>query len=81
MAFYLGSSNNLKICLNGVEYCFGQYLEAPIVNRDVLLSLDGYILRDSNGLYLIANNNVLLSLDGHMLKDSNELYLTAKEIE
>lgn len=52
MALYLGSSNKLKINLDGVVYCLNLYSTTPITNRIRLLSLENYILKDANGLYL-----------------------------
>lgn len=57
MALYLGSSEELKICLNGVEYCLNLYSTTPITNGIRLLSSEDYILKDSNGLYLTAKED------------------------
>lgn len=54
MALYLGSSGKLKINLNGVIYNLNMLSAEPIINGIRLLSSEGYILKDSNGLYLIA---------------------------
>jgi hypothetical protein len=52
MALYLGSSEKLQINLNGISYYLNFFSENPITNGIRLLSSDGYILKDSNGLYL-----------------------------
>lgn len=52
MALYLGSSENLKVNLDGVVYYLNLYSETPITNGTRLLSSEWYILKDSNGLYL-----------------------------
>ena len=52
MALYLGSSEKLKINLNNITYYMNLFSENPITNGIRLLSSDGYILKDSNGLYL-----------------------------
>lgn len=57
MALYLGSSEGLKIYLNGVEYCLNLYSTVPITNGIRLLSSEDYILKDSSGLYLTAKED------------------------
>lgn len=52
MALYLGSSEKLQIILNNIIYCLNLYSEMPITNNIKLLSSDGYVLKDYNGLYL-----------------------------
>ena len=52
MALYLGNSEKLKIYLDGVRYCLNLFAEQPITNNIRLLSSDGFVLKDSNGLYL-----------------------------
>ena len=52
MALYLGSSEKLKINLDGVTYYLNLFSETPITNGIRLLSSEGYILKDSNGLYV-----------------------------
>lgn len=52
MALYLGSSEKLKINVNNIAYYLNLFSEKPITNGIRLLSSDGYILKDSNGLYL-----------------------------
>ena len=84
MALYLGSSDKLKINLGGIVYRLNLYSETPITSDIRLVSSDGYILRDSSGLYLITKDSViisenrLLSSDNYILKDSNGLYLNYK---
>ena len=52
MALYLGSSEELKVILNGVIYRLNLFSSTPITNGIRLLSSESYILKDSNGLYL-----------------------------
>lgn len=47
MALYLGNSEKLKINFSGEEYS----LKLLSINS-ILATLDNYILKDSNGLYL-----------------------------
>lgn len=54
MALYL-NNEKVKINIGGKVYILNI---APInIERIKLLSLDGYILTDSNGVYLIAKEN------------------------
>lgn len=60
MALYLGRSEKLKINLDNNIYRFNLFSETPIVNGIKLLSSEGYILKDINGIYLTVlddNNN------------------------
>ena len=57
MALYLGSSDKLKIVLNGVTCCLNLLSATPIANVIRLLSSDGYILKSSNELYLVAKED------------------------
>ena len=57
MALYLGSSQELKVNLDGVVYRFNLYVETPITNGVRLLSSDDYILKDSNGIYLTSKES------------------------
>ena len=52
MAVYLGSSEKLKVNLNGIIYYLNLFAKTPITNGARLLSAEGHILKDSNGLYL-----------------------------
>lgn len=56
MALYLGS-DKVKINLNGIVHHLNLFSETLILNGTTLLSSDGYMLRDSNGLYLTAKEN------------------------
>jgi hypothetical protein len=56
MALYLGSTGKRKVILNDVVYCLNASMMSPIVDN-ILLSSDNYILKDSNGIYLIPNFN------------------------
>lgn len=57
MALYLGSSDKLKINLNNVAYCLNLYSTTPITNGVRLLTLENYILKDSNDLYITSKEN------------------------
>lgn len=57
MALYLGSSGKLKVDLNNSKYYLNLYTKIPITNGIKLLSSEGYILKDSKGLYLTAKES------------------------
>ena len=87
MALYLG--------IEKIKISFGDNrlyrLNIPslvsVINRVRLWSSDNYILKDSNGIYLIPKDSMvtngypLLSEDGYILKDKNDLYLIIEEVE
>ena len=79
MALYLGE-DKVKLNLDGIVYFLNLCSEMPVFDGGILLSSDGYILHDSNGLYLTANGTRLLSSDGYILKDLNDYYLTIEEV-
>lgn len=79
MALYLGE-DKVKLNLDGIVYFLDLYSEMPVFNGGILLSSDGYILQDLNGLYLTVNGTRLLSSDGYNIKDLND-YLTIEEVE
>lgn len=54
MALYLGNGEKLKITINNVKYYLNLISKIPITNGVRLLTSNGYILKDSNGLYLTA---------------------------
>ena len=56
MALYLGK-DAVKINLNGIVYSLNLFSSNPILNGVSLLSSEGYILRDSNGLYLTTKES------------------------
>ena len=56
MALYLGS-DKVKINLDGVTYCLNLYSTTLIINGICLLSLDNYLLKDINGLYITAKES------------------------
>lgn len=56
MALYLGS-NKKKINLNGIVYNLNLYSATPILNGLQLLSYDGYVLKDANGLYVTVKED------------------------
>ena len=88
MALYLGD-NKVKINLNWIVCSLNLFSSNLILNGDLLLSSDDYILQDSNGIYLIPNDSPaintstvkLLLSDGCALKESTGLYLVYKEDE
>ena len=57
MALYLGTSEKLKVFLNGVAYRFNFFTTEPITNGVRLLSSDNYVLRDSMGAYLTTSES------------------------
>ena len=88
MALYLGN-DKIKINLDGVVYCLNLVASTFNKNYIALLSSDNFILRDSNGLYLlpvdaeipVIDGTMMLTLDDYILQDINGLYLTTKESE
>lgn len=56
MALYLGSER-WQINLNGKKYYLNLFSAIPSLNGMKLLSSDGYILKDSNGLYLTSKES------------------------
>lgn len=84
MGFYLGT-DKVKINLDGTVYYLNMIVK-PIIR---LLSSDNYMLKGSDGLYLVVSDTgvagisefAVSSSDGYILKDSNGLYLTVKESE
>lgn len=56
MALYLGNSEKLKFNLNGFLYHLNFFTSSSqsITNGIRLLSSDGYVLKDSKGLYLTS---------------------------
>lgn len=56
MALYLGN-DKVKINLNGVVYNLNFASAMPIFNGVLLLSSEGYILKDINELYLTAKED------------------------
>lgn len=82
MAIYIGGKK-WKLRINGVALNINIPTSIPITNGIVLLSSDGFMLKDVNNLYMTATDiddyeNKLLSFDDYILKDLNELYLTTK---
>ena len=57
MALYLGSSEKLKVNVGGVRFSFKIFSTTPMLNGIPLLSSEGYILKDSNGLYLTSKES------------------------
>ena len=56
MALYLGNYNVHKVIFNNVIYHLNLFSEIPITNGIRLLSSEGYILKDSNGLYITSKD-------------------------
>ena len=54
MALYLGSSGMLKIATDKGVCRLIILSSSPVVNGVLLKSSDGYVLKDSNGVYLTA---------------------------
>lgn len=54
MALYLGSSEKMKIYLDGTLRRLNIFSTNLITNGAKLLSSDNFILKDSNGAYLTA---------------------------
>lgn len=52
MALYLGSSEKLNLRLGNAVCLINLFSEIPITNGIRRLSSEGYILKDSNGLYI-----------------------------
>ena len=53
MGLYLGSKE-VDIVLNGNIFYLNIFSETPITDGVLLKSSDGYILKDTNGAYIIA---------------------------
>ena len=78
MGLYLGDKK-VKLYTDSVLHKLNLYSAMNVMR---LLSSDGYVLKDSNGLFLTVptmNETMLLSADGYILKDSNGLFLTIKK--
>lgn len=56
MALYLGN-DKIKININGIVYNLNLLSETLILNGVRLLSSEGYILRDINGVYITAKED------------------------
>ena len=54
MALYLGSDKKLKITIDDKQYSLRFFSTTPITNGVRLLTSEGEILKDSNGLYITA---------------------------
>lgn len=58
MALYFGSSSKQKIILNNSQVRLNiPTSSSPASGGIVLMSLDNYMLKDSNGLYLTAKED------------------------
>ena len=56
MAIYL-CNNKVKINLNGIMCSLNLFSSNLILNGVLLLASEGYILKDSNGLYLTTKES------------------------
>ena len=56
MALYLGSEK-VKLIFDNTKYQLNLYSEKLITNGIILLSSDGYMLKDLDGLYLTAKED------------------------
>jgi Mn-dependent DtxR family transcriptional regulator len=56
MALYLGGQK-VKININGIAYKLHIFSNASLTNYVRLLSSEGYVLKDSNGLLLTAKES------------------------
>lgn len=54
MALYIGNSKKLKFILGGHLFNMNFFTSQPITNGIRLLSSEGYVLKDSKGLYLTS---------------------------
>ena len=57
MSLYLGNSEKLKIRIDNVVYTLNLFSEVPITNFAKILSLDGFMLKDSNGVFLTVEES------------------------
>lgn len=83
MAIYIGGKKN-KILANGVSHNVDIPTSVPISNGIMLLTSDGFMLRDRNNLRATSTDideyeNKILSSDGIILKDKNDRYMTSGE--
>lgn len=56
MGLYL-CGNKVKLNLNGSNHCLNLISEEPTLKSNLLLSSEGYALKDSKGLYLITKED------------------------
>ena len=57
MPLYLGNGEKVKLNLDSVIWSMNLYSSNSILNGVMLLSSEGYVLKDSNGLYLTAKED------------------------
>ena len=82
MAIYTGGKK-CKLPINGVSHNIDIPTSVPISNGIMLLTSDGFMLRDRNNLRTTSTDvdeyeNKLLSSDGIILKDKNDRYITSE---
>lgn len=86
MALYLGR-DRVKINLNGIAYRVNFFSSTIVEPSNRLKSSDGFVLKDSNGIYLIPKlisddiDNVFATSDNYILTDKDGLYLIFEEDE
>jgi hypothetical protein len=56
MALYL-AGDKVKINLDNIKYCLKLFSTTSILNGIKLLTKDGYILKDANGLFITAKES------------------------
>ena len=57
MGLYLGNSEKLKIRINNVVCTLNLFSEVPVTNFAKILSLEGFMLKDSNGVFLTVEED------------------------
>lgn len=55
MGVYLGSSEKLALSIGSSRSIM--HMGAPMASANRLLSLDNYVLQDSNGLFLVSKED------------------------
>ena len=80
MAIYSGNNKRLKVNLNGVTYNLNLHSAIPVTDGDLLVTSDGFVLRDFNCFYATTIIPIyLISFDDYLLTDASGLYLAVKE--
>ena len=80
MALFTRDGKRLQVFLNGVAYYVNTFFSSPNIIR--LLSSDIFVLKDSEGVYLVPKEELvstpIFSLDNYILTDSKGVYLIPK---